>query len=106
MQLQNQEDERMEKVKRLLCLIFSFFITHLQWSHAFLTKQEQNYAGELAAKYKVTCAQLGSDATKMILYAALLSIFIQINRVLSSQELIRSKIDADFKEAKSKTSEG
>lgn len=50
MQLQNQEDERMEKVKRLLCLIFSFFITHLQWSHAFLTKQEQNYAGELAAK--------------------------------------------------------
>lgn len=105
MQLQNQEDERMEEVKCLLCLIF-FFLTYLWWSNAFLAEQKQNNVRELAAKYKLTCAQLGSDATKMILYAALLSIFILINRVLSSQELIRSKIDADFKEAKSKTSKG
>lgn len=105
MQLQNQEDERMEEVKCLLCLII-FFLTYLWWSNAFLAEQKQNNVRELAAKYKLTCAQLGSDATKMILYAALLSIFILINRVLSSQELIRSKIDADFKEAKSKTSKG
>lgn len=72
MQLQNQEDERMEEVKCLLCLIF-FYITYLRWSHAFLTKQKKIMSGNWQPNIRLrvhTLAQMQERRSFMLLYSA------------------------------------